>query len=192
MATDLKSAVADQLRDFEMSKIKNTAPAEFISHEGTAAGIDAEPARMTKTQADRVTVYDARGYPSDILYYMLSKKLQSGYTLTQMVKPFVGTTKCMLHPESEYRDELTVMGVGHKSCCMTWDATKGCVVHGPGCSGGKTKIPSEYELRLHMQKKHKSEWALIEHERAKFERDEQSRLMKAQTEAMLAMAKAQK
>jgi hypothetical protein len=192
MAVDLSPQIAEQLRDFEMSKVKDLPAEELLAPMGTDHSIEAETARMTKTQAAYVTVYDQRGYPSRILYYMLSKKLQQGYTLTQMVKPFVGTTKCMLHPESEYRDELTVMGVGHKACCMTWDPAKGCVAHGPGCSGGKTKIPSEYELRLHMQKKHKSEWALIEHERAKFERDEQSRLMKAQTDAMLAMAKAQK
>jgi len=67
------------------------------------------------------------------------------------IDPWIGSTKCLLHPESPDRERYAAMGL-------------------PSCR--KKTIRNEYNLELHMLRKHKSEWATIKKEREDLEKAE--------------------
>ena len=77
-------------------------------------------------------------------------------TIKPTEKPFRGTYKCMLHTESPNRAEYTRMGF--REC-------------------PKSNLTSEYQVRLHMLKKHPQEWKAIDEaqKRAEAEEDRQLR-----------------
>ena len=75
--------------------------------------------------------------------------------------------KCYLHPEAD-REVLDAVGLDDKAC-------------------QKSNIPTPFMLRLHMQRKHKTEWETIrEHQedmKRKEDRDQQMELLRALTVA---------
>ena len=58
-----------------------------------------------------------------------------------LMKPWRGSTLCMLHPDSEDRSAYDRMGL-------------------PVCKSGN--LASDFQMRLHMQHRHKNEWAQLQ------------------------------
>jgi hypothetical protein len=97
-----------------------------------------------------VTVWDKfTGEPSKVNRNMLAAQLlkvndegvRCFTTVKPAIEPWRGSTPCMLHPDSEDRSAYDRMGL-------------------PVCKSGN--LASEFQMRLHMQHRHKNEWAQIQ------------------------------
>lgn len=106
----------------------------------------------TVTSAGYTWVYDTNtGVPSKInnnnLTNVLRKKREDSsyvFGLKQTVKEVIGTYKCLLHKSDPNRKHYDELGL-------------------PVCP--KDNLSAPYHVTRHMQKRHKSEWGIIEHER---------------------------
>ena len=76
--------------------------------------------------------------------------------------PKRGIIKCLLHPDNPNRQHYNEIGL---PVCM------------------KSNITSPYELKRHMQRRHKTAWEALEEERIQKERDEDRALQRALIEA---------
>jgi len=97
-----------------------------------------------------VTVWDKfTGEPSKVNRNMLAAQLlkvnddglRCFTTVKPAIEPWRGNTLCMLHPDSEDRAVYDNMGL-------------------PVCKSGN--LASEFQMRLHMQHRHKNEWAQLQ------------------------------
>lgn len=97
-----------------------------------------------------VTVWDKfTGEPSKVNRNMLAAQLlkvnddgvRCFTTVKPAIEPWRGNTLCMLHPDSEDRPVYDRMGL-------------------PVCKSGN--LASEFQMRLHMQHRHKNEWAQLQ------------------------------
>jgi len=97
-----------------------------------------------------VTVWDKfTGEPSKVNRNMLAAQLlkvndegvRCFTTVKPAIEPWRGSTLCMLHPDSEDRSAYNRMGL-------------------PVCKSGN--LASDFQMRLHMQHRHKNEWAQIQ------------------------------
>jgi len=97
-----------------------------------------------------VTVWDKfTGEPSKVNRNMLAAQLlkvnddgvRCFTTVKPAIEPWRGNTLCMLHPDSEDRSAYDRMGL-------------------PVCKSGN--LASEFQMRLHMQHRHKNEWAQLQ------------------------------
>ena len=97
-----------------------------------------------------VTVWDKfTGEPSKVNRNMLAAQLlkvnddglRCFTTVKPAIKPWRGSTPCMLHPDSEDRSAYDRMGL-------------------PVCKSGN--LASEFQMRLHMEHRHKNEWAQLQ------------------------------
>ncbi len=97
-----------------------------------------------------VTVWDKfTGEPSKVNRNMLETQLlkvnddglRCFTTVKPAIKPWRGSTPCMLHPDSEDRSAYDRMGL-------------------PVCKSGN--LASEFQMRLHMEHRHKNEWAQLQ------------------------------
>jgi|TARA_R110002126_G_scaffold21398_13_gene77374 hypothetical protein len=97
-----------------------------------------------------VTVWDKfTGEPSKVNRNMLAAQLlkvnddgvRCFTTVKPAIEPWRGSTLCMLHPDSEDRSAYDRMGL-------------------PVCKSGN--LASEFQMRLHMQHRHKNEWAQLQ------------------------------
>ena len=97
-----------------------------------------------------VTVWDKfTGEPSKVNRNMLETQLlkvnddglRCFTTIKPAIEPWRGSTPCMLHPDSEDRSAYDRMGL-------------------PVCKSGN--LASEFQMRLHMQHRHKNEWAQLQ------------------------------
>ena len=97
-----------------------------------------------------VTVWDKfTGEPSKVNRNMLAAQLlkvnddgvRCFTTVKPAIEPWRGSTLCMLHPDSEDRSVYDRMGL-------------------PVCKSGN--LASEFQMRLHMQHRHKNEWAQLQ------------------------------
>jgi len=112
-----------------------------------------------------VTVWDKfTGEPSKVNRNMLAAQLlkvndegvRCFTTVKPAIEPWRGSTLCMLHPDSEDRSAYNRMGL-------------------PVCKSGN--LASDFQMRLHMQHRHKNEWAQIQDiEQQKV--DEEERLLR--------------
>jgi hypothetical protein len=177
MAVD--EQVAEQLRDFKINQIQNTTSAELFSPADTevSTALEGQGFKITKTQADKIVVYDKNGVPSTILKYMLSKKLQQGFTLEDPGNRIMGSILCYLHPESEEREWLDSIGLRGRTC-------------DPQFGRHKSQIPTEWDRELHMKHKHKKEWETISRAEQRRERQEAMQFQRTQAEALERMAAA--
>lgn len=111
---------------------------------------------------------------ANMLPTQLSKQRPDGsqvFTLRDPgITPKRGTLKCLLHPEGPNRATYDQWGLG---VCR------------------KASLPSRQDVKTHMQNRHKREWATIEEERLRIEREEERELRlaaiaqnKAATEAL--------
>ena len=97
-----------------------------------------------------VTVWDKfTGEPSKVNRNMLAAQLlkvnddgvRCFTTVKPAIEPWRGSTLCMLHPDSEDRSSYDRMGL-------------------PVCKSGN--LASDFQMRLHMQHRHKNEWAQLQ------------------------------
>ena len=124
-------------------------------------GSEDEPSigAMTITSAGYTKVYDTRtGIDSTInnnnLRAVLKKKRLDGsivFELEQTVIPTPGAFKCLLHKEDPNRKHYDDIGL---AICP------------------KGNLASPYQVRRHMEKRHKTEWGAIESERIDAEKQE--------------------
>jgi hypothetical protein len=144
---------------------------EQVVHEGD----ETLPAPMILGKlksAGYVTIYDNRTGESSLcnrnmLPQALKKKREDGSfvftTIKPAIKPMKGSYKCLLHPDDPNRAEYDLMGL-------------------PVCHSAHLK--NEFEQKLHMQKKHKREWAVIEERRKEAERQEDRAFQKKLSETL--------
>lgn len=118
-----------------------------------------------------VRIYNVEtGLPSQVLPYMLAKKLSPNkitgkveWSMTPTKPYFVGTTKCLLHEEHPRRKEWDSIGLAGTTC-------------------RKSNITSEFELRQHMLHRHRVEWSVMEEAREREEKDEERAFRRMQME----------
>jgi len=148
-------SVHEMLRDAEQAEEPgNMKPGTPI---GSANGI-----QMTATElrsAGYVYVYNTRtGDRSTVNRNMLEQQLQKThedgtYAFTtrkpEGLEPSKGKIKCMLHADDPNREKYNSMGL-------------------PVCR--KANIVASHDLRIHMEKRHRREWATIDGERKEKER----------------------
>lgn len=177
MSATMTPEIAEQIRDFRIAEMKNSTSAELFSPAGEVGeALEGGGFKVTKSQADKTTIYSTiDGTPSEVLVYMLSKKLQQkredglpAFSLEPQPR-VVGELVCYLHPESEEREHLDAIGLRGRTC-------------------RKSNIPTQWDRDLHMQRKHKNEWTVVERARERQEREDQMRFARVQAEAMQRLA----
>jgi hypothetical protein len=122
--------------------------------------------------AGQVYIYDTKTHEQSVcrrnnLRHKLSLKREDGSLIFTTVKPKTlpkrGTLKCMLHPD-ERKPEYDDWGF-------------------PVCR--KSNLTSPFQVRRHMQKRHKQEYEAIKEEEARIEKDKERQLR----ETIIASAK---
>jgi hypothetical protein len=122
--------------------------------------------------AGQVYIYDTKTHERSVcrrnnLRHKLSLKREDGSLIFTTVKPKTppkrGTLKCMLHPD-ERKPEYEAWGF-------------------PFCK--KSNLTSPFQVRRHMQKRHKQEWETIQEEERRIERDKERQLR----ESLITMGK---
>jgi hypothetical protein len=147
------------LRQAEAAPEPGTLKVKEILHRG-----DEElPAPMVAgalQSAGYVYIYDSRtGERSltnrNMLPTQLQKKRDDGTPVFTVVKPQAqparGTLKCLLHPDQPERAQYDALGL-------------------PVCL--KSNLTSPYQVEQHMRHRHPTEWATIEEERKRKEKEE--------------------
>ena len=113
--------------------------------------------------AGQVYIYDTKTYERsvcrrNILAHKLSLKREDGSLVFTTVKPKAlpkrGVLKCMLHPD-ERKEMYDAWGF---PVCM------------------KSNLTNPFQVRRHMQKRHKDEYAAIKEEEARIEKDKERQL----------------
>ena len=181
-----EALIQEMLRDVKKGEIPSSLDKEPIVHRGD----ETLPAPMVKAKissAGYVNCWDTRTYMKvPVLYYMLPQVLRTRrpdgsyrWTVNDPGKePRRGQFKCLLHPvvpsftneEVERRRRYDTLGF--RVC-------------------PKDNLANPYEVRRHMQLKHRAEWASIEEERKDRERQEDRQLQKTMVEALAGKVKEQ-
>ena len=163
--TERENLIAEMLRDAKTTEI----PSDLISNPVVHKGDGEQPAPMVVSKisnAGYVYVWDSRTFEKvPVLYYMLGQVLRQrrkdgSYRFTVRnpnEPPKRGTFKCLLHAEDPNRKRYDELGF-------------------PVCPADH--MPSSHQVKLHMQKKHKAEWAAIEDEKKDRERQEDREFQK--------------
>ena len=151
--------IEELVRDAEKAAEPGVLTAKQVLSEGDA---DTPPSIVTQvTSAEYVWIYDTRtGDQSkcnrNMLVQHLKKKRPDGSlvftTKDPGFRPKQGTHKCMLHPDDPNRKHYDELGL-------------------PTCK--KANLASPFQVRRHMQKRHKQEWATLEQEREDREKEEE-------------------
>lgn len=174
--TENEALIEQMVKDAE----KAGEPGELTKGAVVHKGDDEVPSPMIiseVTSAGHCFIYNTlTGAQSVMNLNMLRRKLQLKRadgspvftTIRPDVLPKLGEYKCMLHPDSPNRKHFDELGL---ATCP------------------KAHLNSPYQVRRHMQKKHKDEWKAIEDERIDKERQEdrefQKQLMTKAIEAPL-------
>jgi len=147
MTTDNAALVEEMMRD----AVKAEEPGSLKQGDVIPAPKDSQIALGVNTlkSAGYVILYDTQsGEPSKINRNMLAAKLKQTrpdgkpvFSTKQLVKPIRGIYKCLLHSDDPNRPEYNKMGL-------------------PVCR--KANLTNPYEVRRHMQKRHKTAWEAIE------------------------------
>ena len=155
----------EMLRDAEITAEPGTIGKDPIVHKG-----DEEiPAPMVAKlkSAGYVFIYDTKtGEQSltnrNMLPTQLKKKRADGSLVFTTVKPKKtpkrGTHKCLLHADDPNRSHYDELGL-------------------PVCK--KDNLMSPFQVRRHMEKRHKMEWAAIQQEKQDIKEEEERKLRKA-------------
>jgi len=158
--------MAEQLIEEKMREAENIkeTPIEFDGENKTAKGIGVE--YMTAAESvgpGDVFIYDTLTHEKSMcrrtnLAHKLKLKRPDGSSVFTTVKPTKlpkrGTLKCMLHPDER------------KPLYDDWGF--------PTCM--KSNLTSPFQVRRHMQKRHKQEYEAIKEEDARIERDKERQL----------------
>lgn len=169
----LQAELEAQVREFKIDQIRNSTSSELFSVADSEVGgaVEGGGFKVTKSQSDKVTIYDRKGEPSEVLVYMLAKKLSQGFTLQPTAERVVGTLKCYLHPESDERAAVDAAGLRGREC-------------------RKANLLTDWDRELHMVRKHKQEWAAISRYRDRMAAEEDRAMQRTQAEAMTRLANA--
>lgn len=90
------------------------------------------------------------------------------YSLSSVnVKPERGTLTCLLHPKHPMRQHYVEIGIGRSRDCR------------------KQGIPSELDVRRHMEKRHRDAWAVIKEDRERQEKLEEREFQRGIMKALL-------
>jgi len=155
---------------------KTELPSDLIRNPVIHKGDETLPAPMVVnkiTSAGYVYVWDSRTFKRvPVLYYMLPQILRQRrqdrsyrWTVSDPGKlPQRGMLKCLLHKDSP--DRAHYDSLGFRVC-------------------PKDNLTNPYEVRRHMQLKHKAEWAGIEQEKLERERKEDRDIQRMLAEAMV-------
>ena len=160
-----EALIQEALRDAKKAQLPSELEKNPIVHKGDAS-LEAPMTVKEISGSGYVYVWDTRSYEKiPILYYMLSSKLRQRrpdgsfmFTTTDPKKePKHGTIICMLH--EDYKDRKHFAELGFRIC-------------------RKANITNQYQLELHMKKKHPQEWAAIKDELDKRQKDEDRELQR--------------
>ena len=167
---ELKSGHADPGGEI-LARATSEAPADAIS----LADEGREKARIFDTVS---------GVSSDVLvgmlgHYMKKKRADGSkvFSLVPKVAVAAGHKMCLLHhkhPNREYYDSIGLAG----QYCNSGDPTR----------PGKSNLTSEYQVRMHMLRKHKDQYAAISDAEASARELEGRLAFQQQTEALKALA----
>lgn len=123
--------------------------------------LELQPSKAIERDRGRITIYDTiTGEASEILVTMLQMNLRKrrpdGSRVFTTEKPDFepnrGTLKCLLHPEGPDREYYDSLGL-------------------PTCQ--KSNLTSPFQVRRHMEKRHRVEWGTIEEDRKAKEKQEE-------------------
>ena len=152
-----EQSIQEQLRDAEAAQEPgNMQPGAVI---GNSNGMTMTAAELQS--AGYVYVYDNRtGDRSVVNRNMLQQQLQKrredgSYIFTTQkpdIEPPMGSIKCVLHKDDPNRKHYDRLGL-------------------PTCR--KSNIVASHDLRIHMEKRHRREWATIDGERIEKERKQE-------------------
>ena len=161
---DNEALIAQMVREAKPANIEEDMVGEVVHR-----GDEGQPAPMVVKEissAGYVWVWETRTFEQlPILSYMLPQKLRErredgSYRFTTVdpgQKEKKGTYKCLLHAEDPNREHYAEMGFRT-------------------CPAGQLR--NEHQVDLHMQKRHKAEWATIKAERDKKEKAEDRALQR--------------
>lgn len=188
MATAKESAIKEAQLDAAIAEVMDG----FASGETVIAAMQTDEANTTTFVTDRrnvdtVDVFNRfDGTKSEVLVSMLSKQLRKRFPRDPGIpQRFWGQRafsieppadviakpqlKCWLHAEHEKRDGLNAIGLSARFCT-------------------KSNIPSEMDVRMHVQRKHPQEYRIINESIERISRDEDRALQRQQVEAMMKLA----
>ena len=146
--------IEQQMRDASAAE----EPGSLKVNQNIESSTKLAPGVIQLKSAGYVWIYDTvTGEPSKVNRNMLATKLKQVrpdgsfvFDVIQRVKPFRGTFKCMLHPDSPERAHYDALGL-------------------PTCF--KSNLTAPFQVERHMQKRHKQEWATINSEVEKREKE---------------------
>ncbi len=169
MATEVKTENEALIESMVLEAEKVAEPGEVTPGGVIHKGDDDVPSPMVMskiTSAGYATIYNTlTGESSKMNLNMLRRKLRLKRadgspvfsTNPPKVLPTRGEYKCQLHPDDPNRKHYDGQGF---AVCM------------------KSNLNSPYQVRRHMEKKHKDEWKAIEQERTERERQEDRTLQR--------------
>jgi len=169
--TENTKLIEELMKDAEKAEEPGGADSSRLIH----AGDDEMPAPMVRTKlesAGYVYVWDTRtGERSVVNRNMLPKQLEKTRedgsrvftTMRPKQKPKRGNLKCLLHPDSPNRKHYDELGL---AVCR------------------KSNLTNPYQVKRHMEKRHKAEWATLEQERITKERDDERLFQRTILEGM--------
>ena len=150
-------AIEEQVRDAE-----NVDESQLVIEKDKELDVGMTPTQLKS--AGYVYIYDTVTHERslcnrNVLLHNLQKKRPDGSMVFTTVKPKTlakrGTLKCMLHPDGENREHYDELGL-------------------PTCL--KSNLTSPYQVKRHMMKRHKVEYATIKEEEDRIERDKERQL----------------
>ena len=163
MQEDTQKNLEEMLRDAEVAPEPGESMKDKVIHKGDE-DLPTPMVRSMLESAGWVYIYDTQtGERStanrNMLRQLLRRKREDGSLVFTTIKPPFepkrGTYKCMLHPNDPNRGHYEELGF---PVCM------------------KSNLTSPFQVRRHMEKRHKMEWAGIEQERIDTERAEDRKL----------------
>ena len=152
----MTEAIEEQIRDAEVVK-----ESQLVIETDKELGVEMSPTQLKS--AGYVYIYDTITHERslcnrNVLLHNLQKKRPDGSVVYTTVKPKVGPKrghhKCMLHPD-ERKELYDVWGL---ATCL------------------KSNLTSPYQVKRHMTKRHKDEYASIKEEDERVEKEKERKL----------------
>ena len=167
---ELDSATEKMLLDVAIEASEQGVD-EFASPEVFFQGDALNPHKMavTRTQGDKIKVYSTEtGDASEILAYMLRKQMEKrlpngdrAFSLRPTKTVRKGKITCLFHPLHKDRARLAALGLDHVAC-------------------PKSNLRSQFDLRMHLEHRHRDEYASVKEDQARQEKEEERRFLRTQ------------